>query len=462
MMLTIAKAPMSTGPFGRLVAEATMRRLDDAATKLSERLVGRTLWHVNSTAEGGGVAEMLHSLVGYYRGLDLDARWMVIAADADFFEVTKRIHNRLHGDRGDGGPLGPQERSIYDAGLRANLAPLLQAVGPGDVVILHDPQTLGMAGPLSAVGAHVVWVCHVGMDEPDHLARSAWAFFQEDVGSIGAVVFSRLAYVWRTIDPAIVHVIPPCIDPFSPKNKELDPPSVQAIVSASGLTPSNLAQPTHVRIRHRAEMIEESSVPPEVPLVVQVSRWDRLKDPQGVMRGFAEAGKDTGAHLILAGPAQDGVADDPEGGKVLADVRGGWRDLPVAQRRRVHIALLPMLDLAENSLVVNALQRRADVIVQKSLAEGFGLTVTEAMWKERTVVGSRVGGIQDQIEDGVSGILVDPTDLAAFGVALSRTLQTTSRRAIGRHARERVRSRYLPPHYLIAYLEMVGVVVGPS
>jgi trehalose synthase len=204
-------------------------------------------------------------------------------------------------------------------------------------------------------------------------------------------------------------------------------------------------------------MTEDEPVPPDAPVVVQVSRWDALKDPIGVLRGFVEEPGLDAAHLILAGPAPNSVADDPEAVDVLREVTEVRSGLADADRRRVHLANLPTQDVDENAVIVNALQRRADVIVQKSLAEGFGLTVTEAMWKARPVVAGRVGGIQDQIDDGVSGILVDPRDLTAFGNAVEILVSdATMAEGLGAAARHRVRERYLAPAYLGAYLELIA------
>ena len=180
--------------------------------------------------------------------------------------------------------------------------------------------------------------------------------------------------------------------------------------------------------------------------MVQVSRWDRLKDPLGVLAGVrrARARARRTPHLLLAGPDVHAVADDPEGAEVFAEVEAAWRELPAEVRRRVHLALLPMDDADENAVIVNALQRRADVVVQKSLAEGFGLTVAEAMWKGRPVVASRVGGIQDQIEDGRTGFLVDPGDLRAFGERVSALLRRPARRRAHRRGRAGARARSVP------------------
>jgi trehalose synthase len=200
-----------------------------------------------------------------------------------------------------------------------------------------------------------------------------------------------------------------------------------------------------------------------VPVVLQISRWDTLKDPLGVIRGFAEhVPVQTGAHLVYAGPAVEAVADDPEGERVLRDAIAAHAALPDEARRRVHLATLPIDDPEENAIIVNALQRHADVVVQKSLAEGFGLTVAEAMWKARPVVASRIGGIQDQIVDGDSGVLLDdPHDLAAFGAAVHGLLaDPAGAERMGRRARERVRDEFLSVRSLLDYLAVIRKVLG--
>jgi trehalose synthase len=215
------------------------------------------------------------------------------------------------------------------------------------------------------------------------------------------------------------------------------------------------------QVRRAASRIEESELALDVPLVVQVSRWDRLKDPLGVIEGFVEhVGDDEEPHLLLAGPDVAGVADDPEGAEVFAECERAWTELPPAARRRVHLALLPMEDADENAVIVNALQRRADVVVQKSLAEGFGLTVSEAMWKARPVVASDVGGIRDQIEEGVSGMLVEPRDLRAFGRQVRALLDDPYRaERIGVAAQARVRERFLGPRHLGQYVDLLERVL---
>jgi trehalose synthase len=208
-------------------------------------------------------------------------------------------------------------------------------------------------------------------------------------------------------------------------------------------------------------MTELAPFPAEAPVVTQISRWDPLKDHSGLAAAFAEAVPlDLGAHLVLAGPSPDAVADDPEGAATLDELRECLVSLPESARARVHLACLPMQDIEENAAIVNALQRRSDIVVQKSLAEGFGLTVAEAMWKARPTVASAVGGIQDQISRGVSGLLIDdPEDGRGFGEAITDLLKDESTAAaLGKAARESVADNFLAPKYLSRYLDLIARV----
>jgi trehalose synthase len=218
------------------------------------------------------------------------------------------------------------------------------------------------------------------------------------------------------------------------------------------------------RVEFKAQLVEEQQLPLDVPLLAQVSRWDRLKDPLGVLTAFAEhVHAEDEPHLVLAGPDVTAVADDPEGQEVFTEVEAAWSGLPRRIRRCVHLALLPMADSDENAVIVNALQRRADVVAQKSLAEGFGLTVSEAMWKGRPVVASDVGGIRDQIEDGRTGFLVAPGDLRTFGERVSGLLADPhGAERMGAAAQTRVRELFLGPRHLGQYVELLESLLSRS
>ncbi len=437
--------------------------VEAGAAQARDLFAGRVIWQVNSTARGGGVAEMLRTHLAYVRAVGIDVRWVLAGSGADFFAVTKRIHNNLHGSDGDGGDLGPPEREAYEAGLKTTAAELARVVRPGDVAFLHDPQTLGLIGPMREVGAHVVWRCHVGVDQPNDIVRRAWRFLHPYASEAHAYIFSRGQYVWDDLDPDKVTIVPPSIDPFSPKNQELPGEAVEAILGVAGIGPDGRTGPsvfrrsddTPGRVDRPGEMVQDSQVPADAPLVSQVSRWDKLKDPVGLIDCFAEHVPDPAAHLLLAGPDVKAVADDPEGAEVLDQVIARRAGLEQVVRSRVHLAMLPLDDIEENAAIVNAVQRRSQVIVQKSLAEGFGLTVSEAMWKGTPVVASRIGGIQDQIVDGESGLMLEPHDLPGFGAAVTSLLDDPGRAArLGLAGRERVAEKFLVTGRLLSYFEV--------
>jgi len=461
-------APEPLERFRDLLGEG-YAEVEAGAEQARTLFAGRVIWQMNSTASGGGVAEMLRSHLAYVRAVGVDVRWGVVGDGTEFFTVTKRIHNNLHGSEGDGGGLGPAEREAYESGLKGAAAELAAVVRPGDVAFLHDPQTLGLIRPMREAGARVLWRCHVGVDKPNDTVRRAWEFLGPYVAEAEALVFSRREYVWEGLDPARVTIVPPSIDPFSPKNQDLGPEAVEAILDVAGIGPDGRTGPsgftrtdgTPGRVDRRGEVVQDSPVPAEASLVSQVSRWDRLKDPVGVIEGFAHYLTDPGTHLLLAGPDVSAVADDPEGAEVLREVIARRAALEEGVRSRVHLAMLPMDDIEENAAIVNAVQRRSQVIVQKSIAEGFGLTVAEAMWKGTPVVASRLGGILDQIVDGESGLMVEPRDLAAFGAAVSSLLADPDRaRRIGLAGRERVAEKFLVTGRLLSYFEVFAGILS--
>ena len=457
-------SPLSPERFREVMQEEGYRVFGEAIDQAKEFLADRTVWNVNSTARGGGVAEMLASLLAYALGAGVDARWMVISGNPDFFKVTKRIHNNLHGAPGDGGPLDSAEHEIYENNLQENADELAGLVSERDIVILHDPQTAGLVEKVRSTGAKVIWRCHVGLDTPNDVARTAWDFLRPYVSSADAYVFSRKAFAWERLEDSKIHVVPPSIDAFSAKNQELDEGTVGAILGATGLLEDGDGDPvftrhdgTEERVERKTEMYGAGAAAVDARLVVQVSRWDALKDPLGVMKGFAEyIAPNSDAHLVLAGPSVEAVSDDPEGAQVLQDARDLWSELPSETRDRIHLACMPMDDLEENAAIVNALQRRSNVIVQKSLAEGFGLTVAEGMWKARPVVASKIGGIQDQIQHCETGLLIeDPSNLEEYGGHVVQLLNGPEEaKRMGAKAKERVQEKFLGPRHLMQYFDL--------
>jgi len=421
--------------------------IEKAAAAARETFAGRRIWHVNSTSQGGGVAEMLRALLPYARDAGVDVRWVVLTESDGFFDLTKRIHNHLHGDAGDGRALDDAAREVYDRASERSSRELREMVEPGDVIYLHDPQPAGLVPAMKEAGLAVVWRCHIGVDEPNDVARGAWDFLRPYVEPADAYVFSRPAYLWDGLGEGKTWIMPPVIDPFSPKNEDLDDGRVEEILAA---------------VEKEATILQTEPVPADAKVVTQVSRWDRLKDPEGLLRILAEHLEDPSLHLCLVGPETAGVHDDPEGAQVYERVVARWRELDDEHRRRAHLVSLPMDDLARNASMVNALQRRSDVIVQKSLAEGFGLTVAEAMWKAKPVVASRVGGIQDQVVDGRTGVLIDdPRDLAAFGAAIAALAGDPERAAaLGAAGREHVGESYLAIDRLREYVDLLASLLN--
>jgi trehalose synthase len=432
---------------------------------------GTRIWNVNSTATGGGVAEMLQVLVGYSLGLGLDVRWLVIQGDAPFFAITKRLHNRMHGARGDDGNLGEHEAAHYRQVTQSNARALLTRLRRGEVVILHDPQTAGMATMLADAGLRVVWRCHIGADHQNSWTDEAWEFLRPHIDAAAAVVFSRSTYVPPHVPEDKVAVIPPSIDPFSPKNQHLPRRSRQLILERTGIMGTYRSGPatftrrdgTTGQVSRMVTVVPEGQpLDPSLPLVVQVSRWDRLKDMEGVMQAFAAyvAGRFP-AQLALVGPAVEGVTDDPEGAQVLSECTAAWKEFRRAIRDRIRLITVPMEDVDENAVMVNAIQAQATLIVQKSLVEGFGLTVAEGMWKAKAVVASAVGGIVDQVGPGTGVLLDDPADLVGFGDALRELLGRPEQiQELGRAARRHIHDKYIGDLHLLRYAALIERLVG--
>jgi trehalose synthase len=460
--------PVSLKRLARLLDPERAGRLESNVVLARRILDGRVVWNVNATASGGGVAELLTTLLAYSRGAGVDARWLVLEGNPGFFRITKRLHNFLHGAPGDGGPLGDTERDEYESVLASNLDNMRSRVRAGDIVLLHDPQAAGLAEGLRAAGVHVVWRCHIGRDTPTELTDIGWNFLEPYVSEADATVFSREAYGPRWLDRRRSRIIPPSLDPFSTKNVELPPADVDATLRRAGLVAGPAEHgslafgrrdgSTGTVRAHGNLVVAGDMVPGDVRVVLQVSRWDRLKDMAGVLTAFATSlsrlPSDT--HLVLVGPDVLGVSDDPEGAEVLFECVDLWKTLPIQARQRVHLISLPMDDAGENAHLVNALQRQATVVVQKSLVEGFGLTVTEPMLKNRPVVASAVGGIQDQIVDGESGLLLaDPADLGGFTDLIASVLDDDNlAQRLGDAAGKRVRDQYLGDRHLIQYAEL--------
>ena len=467
----LVEVPLGERPFELMEGDIVPRARETLRVKRSQGRTlfsGRTVWQISSTARGGGVAEMQRALLPYWRGDGIDTRWLVLEAPHPYFRFTKRLHNLLHGVSQR--VPGLRDAEMFERVARAAAAGVLEMIRPGDVVVLHDPQTAGLVTACRKAGAVVVWRCHVGADRPSAESEAAWAFLLPRVAAADRFIFTRRAYVPETIDPDRVRLLAPAIDSCSPKNQPLEPSVGAAVLATVGLAGADgparpvrvpVAEDHSVTVGRECQVLREGPPPRlgEERLVVSLTRWDRLKDPIGVMTTFVDGVHDPDARLVLAGPAVTAISDDPEGAEVLAEVRAAWSRLEKPERRRVMIAALPMEDLDENALIVNALQRQAAVVVKKSIQEGFGLGVTEAMWKSKPVVATRVGGHQDQIEDGNTGFLVD--DSAAFARTIARALRDSANAlTVGLAARAHVRDHYLADLHFEGWVSVLSEVLG--
>lgn len=445
---------------------AAYRRAEETLDRIPKRLAGRAIWHLNRST-GDGVAEMLRSLLGYSRDAGLDAHWLVASSDHGFDRLTRRLYHRLYGSPGDGGPLGLEERRMYEQVAGEQAAALIDRVRPGDFVFLHD--VAGLVEPLVQIGAHVVFRCHLGVGEPNEHTREAWDFLWPLVANADAYVFSRREYVWDQVPDEQVTVLRPGTDPFSPKNQHLDPEVVLAVLDQIGLTDSGVDRaPVFTqtdgsphRLGATAQIDQDDPIPVGAPVIAQVSGWERLKGQAGLLELLAERRVSSSAHLVIAGPQIEAQQTRTEEDHVWEELGERRRALPKRIGECIHLVQLPLADLEENATMVNAIQRRADVVVHNALQEGFGLSVSEAMLKGKAVVGTRIGGIEGQIVDGVSGVLVDPDDQEGLGRALVDLLGDPQRCAeLGTAARARAISEFSTVGQLADYLELIEELLG--
>jgi trehalose synthase len=371
--------------------------------QLSGRLRNRKFLHINSTKEGGGVAEILHRMIPMLQEFGVDARWEVIKGDSTFYDMTKKVHNSLQGDE----EVFTKEMWDYHYEINRRNAQNLDL--EADAVLIHDPQP----APLIQFRKNGTWMwrCHIDVSNP---RRDTWDAISRYSEQYDAAIFSvaKFAKPMRLDE----FIVPPSIDPVSEKNRELTPEELQ-------------------------ETALRYSIPPDRPVLLQVSRFDRFKDPIGVIKAYRMAKKYNDCILVLAGSP---ASDDPEGEKVLDEVRQYAADDP-----DIRILLLP----AFSDKDINALQRLATVVLQKSLKEGFGLTVSEAMWKGKPVIGGAVGGIPLQIVHGGTGFLVHSVEGAAFRIRQFLNNPDMSAR-MGERAREHVRNNFLITRQMRDYLSI--------
>jgi trehalose synthase len=385
------ETPISTlDDYKRVLGEAEIAEL----RTLAERLRGRSVQMVNSTAVGGGVAEILNRMIPLMQELEVTTRWDVITGGEDFFAITKAFHNALHGD---GFRMADDSFKTFVAYNKQNQARLNF---DSDFTLIHDPQPVALIDARHNHDGHWIWRCHIDLSQPN---QRVWDFLAQYVNRYDGAIFSSPSFSRRL--PMPQYLFYPSIDPLSEKNRELEPGIVE-------------------------DTLQRFQIDPLRPIITQISRFDRLKDPVGVVRAYQIVKRYTDCQLVLAG---GGATDDPEGDAVLAEVREA-----AGKDADIHILDLPPWSAVE----INALQRASAIIVQKSLREGFGLTVTEGLWKKKPVVASAVGGIPSQVIHKHTGMLAHSIEGTAYQIRFLLSNPAIAQR-LGERGHEHVREHFL-------------------
>lgn len=382
-----------------IVGRSCIEELRILAGELSDKIVQI----INSTFVGGGVAEILEHIVPLLNQLGVDARWDVMNGNEEFFEVTKKLHNALQGKVEK---ILPEDLAVFSAVAEKNLEEMRFY---GDIFFIHDPQPVALIMKKKEIGRKWIWRCHIDVSQPD---SKVWEFIRRFVVSYDAAVFSAPDFAQQL--PIRQFMVTPSIDPLSDKNRELGEGTIHSVLAKYGLTSDK-------------------------PMITQISRFDRLKDPVGVIEAFEMVRKSIDCQLVLAGGT---ATDDPESDAVLEEVRKRAEGNP-----DIHVLLVP----PESDIEINALQRAATVIIQKSLKEGFGLTISEALWKGKPVVASAVGGIPLQVKNKFTGLLCYSVEGAAYAI---RQLLSNPEYAswLGQNGKEHVRQNFLITNQLKEYL----------
>ena len=380
---------------------------------LAEGLKGKRVKMVNSTAVGGGVAEILNRLIPLLNDLGIPTQWTVMKGGDDFFEVTKRIHNGLHGENIS---FSSRMKEIFLEASRENLRYIDL---DQDIVVVHDPQPIVCIEAKDRSHAKWVWRCHVDVSNPN---EEVWSFLKGYVEQYDAALLSSPRFSKNLSISQFLFF--PSIDPLSDKNRELAPEIID-------------------------QVLEHYHIPQDKPRVTQISRFDRLKDPIGVIKAFRMARRYVDCRLVLAG---GGASDDPEGDAVLDEVRAEANGDP-----DIHILLLP----PASPLEINALQRASSLVLQKSIREGFGLTVSEAMWKKKPVIGSAVGGIPAQIIPNLTGVLVHSIEGTAYQIRYLLSHPEIAKQ-LGEYGHEYVKEEFLITRNLRRYLLLFHILYHPG
>ncbi len=370
---------------------------------LASKLTNVSVQHINSTSVGGGVAEILMRMVPLLKELGINTSWDVIKGGEKFFEVTKKMHNALHGQKVS---FSQDEIDLF---IQTNEMNSREMDLRGDIMFIHDPQPIGLVSKRELIGHKWIWRCHIDFSHPDPFT---WDFLKKYIEKYDVSVFSAPAFARDLKIPQVL--ISPSIDPLSDKNKDLPKEVIDSV-------------------------LDRFKIDKNRPIVTQISRFDYLKDPKGVIQVFQKVRKYIDCQLVLAG---GGATDDPEGAKVFAEVQEIAANDP-----DIFLLLLP----PGSDIEINALQRASSVVLQKSLREGFGLTVAEALWKSKPVIASAVGGIPLQIANKYSGLLTHTIEGTAF--ALKQLLQNPAYGLkLGANGKEHIRKNFLITRHLRDYM----------
>lgn len=463
--------------------------LRSGAESLLPKFKGRSVLMLNSTAKGGGVAEMLPRMVLMLNEVGITARWAVMKIEQpEFFKLTKRIHNMVHG-HGDSA-LNAADKKLYEEVSRNVADGLRTHLKDGDLLVVHDPQPLGAGAMLKKdLGIHVIWRCHIGLDIASPVTRAAWNFLKPYAEACDHSIFSAPEYIPGFL-ASRASVIHPGIDPLSHKNRNLTPHKLTGVLCNAGLTKEHAPVLTP-KFSQQATRLQpdgkfgDATLPDEIgflyrPIVAQVSRWDRLKGFGPLLAGFIRLKEKLRqskselplrhrrrieiARLVLAGPDPNSVQDDPEGREVLDELKKIYCGLDAEFQKDIALLSLPMDSRKNNELMVNAIQRCASIVVQNSLREGFGLTVTEAMWKGTPVLGTEACGLRQQIRDGIDGRLIrNPEDPHEIANCLDEMFSDDSEsERFSRNAQKRAYTEFLVFAQVQQWLRVLAKCVSPA
>lgn len=459
----------------------TIKEFKTEANLQTPKIKGRRIWMINSTENGGGVAEMLPRMISVIRQLDLQAEWVVMETDKmEFFTLTKKLHNLIHGAGKPG--FTAEDKEVYEAVNKENAEDFISRLDPNDIVVIHDPQPMGMAKYIKEkMDIKIIWRCHIGLDEENEQTNSAWGFLEEYFKYYDHHVFSAPEYIPKNLS-GHVSIIYPSIDPLTPKSRELTFHRVTGTLANGDLMPAFHPTATLPFLAQAKRLQPDGSFaspkkPEDIglifrPIITQVSRWDRLKGFFPLIEAFSLMKRNADkisrnqtkvkrpiimSRLVLAGPDPEFVKDDPEGLEVLNELINFYQELPQEIQVDVALLVLPMISRKENALIVNAIQRCSTIVVQNSLREGFGLTATEAMWKAKPLLVSSACGLRQQVRDKIDGRMVDNAeDPQEIAQVLAEMLEEPNNRDVwASNAQRRVIDNFLIFNQIKSWLNVL-------